>query len=118
MWGRVPVLPLPCQSPEYLASLHTTPPTLHHTTAPHQGGTAGAGVATRQSSRQSVAMHRHSATLFKLDLRGATARAGEGVRKINMKSKCKAAKGWRGSDVSQSLQIVQDFLFIMGNISN
>lgn len=68
MWGHVPVLPLPRRSPEYPAGPHTTPPTLHHTTAPRQGGTAGAGVATRQSSRQSVTTHRYSANRFTLDL--------------------------------------------------
>lgn len=71
MWGHVPVLPLLCLSPEYPAGPHTTPPTLHHTMAPHQGGMAGAGVATRQSFRQSVTTLRYSATQFTLDLRGA-----------------------------------------------
>lgn len=70
MWGPVLVLPLLYQSPEYPAGPHTTPPTLHHTTAPRQGGTAGAGVATRQSSRQSVTTHRYTATQFTLDLNG------------------------------------------------
>lgn len=78
MWGHVQVLPLPCQSPEYPAGPHTTPPTLHHTTALLQGGTAGAGVATRQSSRQSVSTHRHSATRFTLDLEGRVRRPDPG----------------------------------------
>lgn len=69
MWGHGPVLPLLCRSPEYPAGPHTTPPTLHHTTAPRRGDTAGAGVATRQSSRQSVTTHRYSATQFTLDLK-------------------------------------------------
>lgn len=53
--GLLWVWPRPRRSPVYPVGLHTTPPTLHHTAAPRQGGTA-----TPQSSHQSVAIHRHN----------------------------------------------------------